>query len=580
VSHVDTASPTDHPPESEACYRTSVASRGPIATRSPSYGAPDAVSQGVVGGRHVSRNLLFSVAALALSTGTGFLLAPYLIARVGVAGYGLIPLAYSLANYLSVANIALNAATSRNIVVAATQKRYDDAIRMFTTAFWGSLGIGLLLLAVGSVGAANATALMSVPAGFEVDAQALLCTGTLAVVITLVMAPFSAAVQYANALDVKGRIDITNRAVYAACVIALVGFVSPRPAVVGVALLIGNVVALVQTVRFSRRTMPWLVPTRAFSVRAFADLMSIGGWTVVIYSGNLLLLTVDLILVNRLVGPVEGGIYAALSQWSGVVRTFGTTIAVVFCQTMPRRFAEGGAPALARESVRSMRLMAALLLVPVIAIAANAEPIVRLWLGDARAGYWPLLALLVFHLAFNMATMPLVVALQAMLKVRALALATAGAAVMQVVLAVVLVTVTSAGPYAVAIASGLSFTTLGAIVVPWYACRVLAVQKRMVAMLLAKIFALSVGGAVLGGWGVAVFAASGWTGAMARVAFAAIAACAASWFVLLTGTERAAALQAMAGFRRLPRTAAPSRDVLNEAAQVTVDRESPQDDQW
>ena len=82
-------------------------------------------------------NLLNFMVAIAV----GVFFTPYLIHHLGVAGYGLVPLATSFMSYLGLLTTAINAPLGRYMTMALTKKEILVANRFFNTAFWATSGL-------------------------------------------------------------------------------------------------------------------------------------------------------------------------------------------------------------------------------------------------------------------------------------------------------------------------------------------------------------------------------------------------------------------------------------------------------
>ncbi len=415
------------------------------------------------------KNLLLSASSLGAAVVTGILLAPFLISRLGVAGYGLVPLINNLVAYLSVANIVLNSAVVRNVSLAIARDDRRTAIEVYSTAVWGSLAVSLLLVGIGVAAAVHAGALLNVPPGLETDATILFLTGTGSVVLTLLSSPLAIALYYTNRLDKKGQFDLFSKLTYAALTVLFVTHIGARPAVVGLALVVSAGVTLLQVALWSRSQMTWLRVRLTFSLNTFRELLSYGGWSLAAYLANLVFLSVDLVVVNRLLGPAEAGFYAALLQIPGVLRAFGTSTASVFSQPMAYIFGAEGARSLFHFARRSTRLTAFVVAIPVTVLCSLAPPLLNLWLGPQFASRSSILFILLFHVAYTLSALPIMTALQTLGRVREVGLLSCAAVILDALLAITLVKITSLGAVAVAAAGAVASTLLFAIAVPAYA---------------------------------------------------------------------------------------------------------------
>ena len=120
-----------------------------------------------------------------------------------------------------------------------------------------------------------------------------------------------------------------------------------------------------------------------------------------------LFLSIDLLVVNRLLGPEFGGRYAAVLQWSTLLRTAGGVIGGLFGPTILYYYARGDIAGLVRYSRRATKLMAIAMSLLIGGICGFAYPLLVIWLGDGFADLNKLMALMTCHLAVNLAVTPL-----------------------------------------------------------------------------------------------------------------------------------------------------------------------------
>jgi membrane protein EpsK len=201
-------------------------------------------------------------------------------------------------------------------------------------------------------------------------------------------------------------------------------------------------------------------------------------------------------------------------------------------------YAREGVEELSRYTIRAVRLVGVVVLVPVVAIGGSAEPLLRLWLGKDVGADWPLLVVMVFHLACNTAGTPFIRALQTIVKVRLLGLATCAAGLLNVALAVVLVKTTALGMYAVAIAGGVVLTMLAAWFVPLHAAAELRRSARDVLTPLAVTMGIASAGCLLGNLVALQLRIEGWLMLALHASGLSVLTSLAGMFLLLTEDQR------------------------------------------
>ena len=97
--------------------------------------------------------------------------------------------------------------------------------------------------------------------------------------------------------------------------------------------------------------------------------------------GVLLMLNVDLILVNLLLGPAQVGAYAPLVQWAMLLRAIIAVTSSVLGPPLVTFYARGEFDMLRSVLLRSVKVMALLIGLPVGLLVGFSEPIIHLWLG-------------------------------------------------------------------------------------------------------------------------------------------------------------------------------------------------------
>src|SRR3989304_4720960 len=106
------------------------------------------VNNNEVFSKQVPRNLVTNIIYFLINIIIGIFLVPFFIDTLGVASYGLIPLATSVTNYVGLVTQSLNSSISRYLTVDLKRKDFKKANIIFNTAFFGTLGIILLLIPV------------------------------------------------------------------------------------------------------------------------------------------------------------------------------------------------------------------------------------------------------------------------------------------------------------------------------------------------------------------------------------------------------------------------------------------------
>lgn len=382
-----------------------VPASGSASEVAPPPEAP-AAAQTPVG--QVRRNLVFRVMGLGVTLLLGLWFPPYLVEKLGLALYGLVPLVNQLASYATILNTAFSTSTGRFITIDVSRGDAEGASRTLSTAVFGGLVVVVAIMAPLSALIIWVTPhVIEVPAGAE---RALLWLQVAAMCAFMLnfLNNFHPVLFALNRLDVSSGIDALAAIARVAMVVALFSLLGVELWYVGLGLCAASVISMAGYVTGWRRLAPQVrLNWRAFSLPRLKELMATGGWVSINALGSLLYLNVDLILVNRLAGPEQGGAYGAILQWSVVLRTVGFLVAGVLDPILIARHAQDDQAGMMRLVRTATKFAGLLVALPVGIICGLSKPLLTTWLGPEFAIYWKLLWLLTLHQVVNLAVRPM-----------------------------------------------------------------------------------------------------------------------------------------------------------------------------
>ena len=156
------------------------------------------------------KNLFANVANFLVNIIIGIFLVPYFIGTLGIAAYGLIPLATSFTSYASILTDSLNVVISRFLTVDLQKQEYKKANRTFNTALFGLSGIIALLIPVVVLLSYYAPKIFNVPAGQDFEVILLFLGVSAAVLIRSWSGNFTVSLFAHNRLDLINLLNITS----------------------------------------------------------------------------------------------------------------------------------------------------------------------------------------------------------------------------------------------------------------------------------------------------------------------------------------------------------------------------------
>lgn len=423
------------------------------------------------------RNLAGNIVNFVVNLIIGLLLVPYFISTLGVAAYGIIPLATSLNSYVVLLTESLNTAVSRYLTVDLQREDYAKANKTFNTAFVTITGIIFLMVPFVALFSLFSPVIFNVPEGQNLETIFLFLGVCGAFLIRSWSGNFTVSLFAYNRLDLLNLVSIVNIIVQVTLIVTLFVFLGPSLALVGLAYLIGGIVASALAIFLSWRINPHLsIDVHDFDRSRLRDLTSMGWWVVVNQVGAVLFLSIDLIVVNLLFGASTGGEYAIALQWVVLLRAIAGTLSGVLTPIVLTYYAKEQTDTLIKVSRSAVKLMGLSMALPIGLVCGFAPALLTVWVGSEFSFLALLMVVLTGHLVINLAILPLFSINVAYNRVKIPGILTLFMGVGNLALAIVLSLYTGLSYYGVAVAAAIILTLKNALFTPWYATRILGVS--------------------------------------------------------------------------------------------------------
>jgi membrane protein EpsK len=199
----------------------------------------------------------------------------------------------------------------------------------------------------------------------------------------------------------------------------------------------------------------------------------VGGWLMVLYLGTLFSMRTDIWICNRFVGAEAAGEYAAVLQWSALIRQAGMVLAGVIGPMAIIYYARSEVEQLLRLTHVSIRFLSLLLAVPIAILCVFSSSILRFWLGESFVPLAPLMIIMLCHLTINVGVTPLFSTRLALNVIKIPGLVSCVTGVIGILVAIFFAYYLNWGIYGVAIATAVKLTLVNALWNPVYLASVL-----------------------------------------------------------------------------------------------------------
>ncbi|MFW6116786.1 MAG: oligosaccharide flippase family protein, partial [bacterium] len=262
-------------------------------------------------------NVFSNLGLMTIQAVTALWFTPYLIDHLGVATYGMVPLANSVTTYMLIFTSAFNSAVTRFLTIDLEKEDSDAANATFNTALFGLIAVILALSPVVLGLSLTFPDIFDVPPGSEREVSWLFGAVAASVFVSVIGSNFAVSSFAYSQFVLRNLVDLASLLAKVGFVVALFMTFQAHLWHVGAALLVSAVVGLAGHTVLWR----WLTPELRVKVSAFdrgrlRSLMGMGGWVIVGRVGNMLLNQIDLIVVNAFYGAAMTGGYGSVLQFS------------------------------------------------------------------------------------------------------------------------------------------------------------------------------------------------------------------------------------------------------------------------
>ncbi len=404
-------------------------------------------------------------------------LTPYLIGYLGIAAYGMIPLASSIIVYAAVLTTALDAAVSRFLAIELGQRDELAANRTFNTAFFAVLAIIVILSPVVVAISLTFPNMFNVPPGWEKDASWLFVTVSAAFFVTVIGSSFAVSPFVHSRFLESNIVNFAGLLARVGFIVILFSLLPVRMWYAGGGALIAAVVSLLGFVLLWHKLTPELhVRIRAFDPSRLKSLMGMVGWVSVNMVGTMLLFRADLIIVNAFFGAAMTGGYGSVAQFSTLMDYLVSTVATAVRSIMLLKYAQRDFAGLQRLSSQSIKLLGLVLALPVGLLCGFSRPLLSVWLGPSYEYLSILLIITTCHQSLNLCVRPLLYVQNAYNKVAWPGIATLFFGGAGLGLAILFAWWGKWGAAGVAVAVGVSWTAKNALYVPIYTAHIMKLR--------------------------------------------------------------------------------------------------------
>lgn len=330
--------------------------------------------------RRLSITMIASIIAFAVNSGIGFLLTPYIVKQVGSEAYGFVSLANSFTNYIQILTIAINSMAGRFITISLVQKKYDDANKYFTSAFYANAFMATVLLCFSLLFVWKLEYFINITSTILVDVKTLFLFVFLSFVVTLFGSTFATSTFAANRKDLEAKVNIESHVIKGTAIILLFSFLKPHVFFVGLASFLMVLYTLVANIRYTKKLIPDIkIKKSNYDFKKIITLIKAGIWNSFGHLSSVLSNGLDLLIANLFIGSETMGVLSIAKILPSVIGPFVGTVNAIFTPSYTISYAKSDKAGLKKDMLKASAILSAITNICICVLFVLGKPFFRLW---------------------------------------------------------------------------------------------------------------------------------------------------------------------------------------------------------
>lgn len=414
-------------------------------------------------------NTLFGLLNGLVSTIQTLWFIPYLKRYLGTSAYGYITVTNGLINTITVISFAIGSMSARYIVVSLDKENFDDANKYFNSDLFALLLFSGITLLIGIIISFHVTLIMHVSNPYISQVKILFLMTLLSFLMQLVETPFSASIYYTNSIYISYLFFIVD---YLARIILTVVFFSNGLKVLWSASFGSDLVyfmALIFFILYQKRRIPQLKVDFSFlRLTYLREILGSGTWFAISSAGNTILSSISPYLSNLLCGAFITGVYSSIMQFSLVENVILGVLTNVAMPRMFNLFSNEKSQSLFKMVINVMLVVSVIISIITSGILIYGEPLLKFWIGSKFDKYNYMIIATTIYLPLTLPSQVINQFFSVANKVKVPAIGTIFFVLINILLAIILVSILHLYIYGIIAASVLTQLLRDVVFYPMY----------------------------------------------------------------------------------------------------------------
>lgn len=347
----------------------------------------------------IRKNFLTNIFCLAANVIVGLMYTPFLVNKLGVATYGVLPIALVLNQYILIITDALQGSVTRFYSIEYRQKNYKQASVYFTSAIAVSAILALIFMPVLEISIPMLLQWLNIPKDLA-NSVGLLITYTVASLFVAVCSNCVNVTIYSdNRLDLINYLKIFRNLSKLLLNVFLFTFFVIDVSNVGLASLLTEIGILIASfaMYYSTRHKEVLFKMKYINISAMKPVFKMLSWISVASFSSVFIYKIDALFINNFFGLYYTGVLGSISEFGSYCISITGVIGLLYRPLMLIAYSEKRHDELVRITINGAYIVGIISSLLCGVVMGLSSSILRVWLNDEISQYsiWMIIKMMI-----------------------------------------------------------------------------------------------------------------------------------------------------------------------------------------
>lgn len=426
-------------------------------------------------------NIISNLLSLVMQFAINLIVVPKIIKDLGSEAIGYVNVSIDVVGYFSVIKIVFNSVASRFIAIEIVNNNYKKANDYLNSVLVANTVICIIMIFAGFLIIPNIDSLINITPIYVNEVKITFVLTWCTSIINVMSAVLSIGTYVTNRLNVDAVRNILSNLFKLVCIIILFSFLPLKVYFMPIATLASTIFLAAANLKLTKKYLPDLkFNFRLATKKSIKEIAASGIWMSFTSLSSILMRGMDNLIANLMFDQVAMGNLSIARTIPNAITTVINTLSGIFTPTFVDYYSRGDKQGLIKKAKNTISINGYIMLVPVSGFIAFSKPFYNLWLNGEGKEAIDIIIIMsiitVIQAYLNSTTCALSSLFIVTNKLKATVLVDFITGLINVILAVILASITNIGVIALTIANTLMMSVRYLLFRPWYTAKIIGAK--------------------------------------------------------------------------------------------------------